>query len=165
MLGKGQRHVFHFREGRGLGKRTYSEGAAQPSLQGGCRVQCQFHVYFPPPPSVCLGSLSLHLIKETAVCCVLQVGAQVWGLLASPGELVAGRHFASRSTLRWVRKPQPQKEGAQGPGEWEGQRGQESYFLPGTLNQQISKKSLNQRQFLTKTDNVKMQGKLSESEQ
>lgn len=74
MFGKGWTHVFHFRESRGLWKRTLLPQGAQPSPQGSCRVHvsiswtmCQF-IYL-CLLSVCLGSLSLHIIKENS--CVL----------------------------------------------------------------------------------------------
>lgn len=81
MLGKGWAHIFHFDRAEHWGKEPIYGGAAPCSFKVAAGSQCQFHVYFPLLTSVCLGSLSLHIIKEAAVCCEIKVGAQLCGHL------------------------------------------------------------------------------------
>lgn len=87
----------------------------------------------------------------------MKVRAQMCGHPATLGG-AGGREvpLPLRSTLRWVRKPQPRQESAQGCGQQEGQRGQECFLLG-----HRTRKSL-RRQFSTKTGGVKMRWRLSE---
>lgn len=85
--GTGQTRVFHIRGAEDWGgKSPFAEKQLSLLLKVAARSKCQFRVYFPPLTSVCLGSLSLHIIKETAVLCEIKVGAQMCGHLASPQE-------------------------------------------------------------------------------
>lgn len=80
------------------------------------------------------------------------------------GMLVAGRRLCFQEHPEVGEKTAAWEGGC--PGSWGVGGGEEIRTLlsPGTLDQQTSKKSLNQKQFPTKTDNVKMKGKLSDSE-
>lgn len=111
------------------GQRT-GEKKALGGSRSAAGSECQLLVYFPLLTTVCLGSLSLHIIKERALRCDIKVGVQMCGHLVSLESWGwPGGTFASRSTLNRVRKPQPVREGAQGRGEQDGQKGQEFYFL------------------------------------
>lgn len=85
MLGKGWTHTFHVGRAEDWEKEPIYRGAAQSSFKVAAGFQCQFFVYFPLLTSVCLGSLSLYIIKEASVCCEIDVGAQMCGHLTWEG--------------------------------------------------------------------------------
>ena len=91
--------------------------------------ECQLRVYFPLLTSVSLGSLSLHIIRETAVRCEIKVGSPDVRASGIPGELVAPRHPCFQEHPELSEKTTTCKRGC--PGSWGsrmGSRGEDSTF-------------------------------------
>jgi hypothetical protein len=120
---------FPWQGGKRIGDNNPS--AQEPSPKMAVVSKCQFHVYFLLLTSVCLSSLSLHRIKETDVRYKIKLEPRCVGIWRPLRELVVRDTFASRSTLKWVRKPQLPREGDQGYKERDRQRGQDLDFLLG----------------------------------
>lgn len=140
-LGPGRTRVFRDRGAEDWeGGSSFAEKQPSLVLKVAGRSKCQFHVYFPLLTSVCLGSLSLHIIKETAVLCEIKVGAQMCGHLASPlpprrGDLVTGRRLCFLERPEVGKKPVASERvpRVMGRGWAEGTR---ILLSPGTLDQQ-----------------------------